>query len=55
MWQSLEEDMIPSLPTIRTNWLESLPKNISKKHKQSNICVTGGMKFIVFCLSKRRL
>lgn len=41
MWQSLEEDMIPSLPTIRTNWLESLPKNISKKHKQSNICVTG--------------
>lgn len=48
LWQSLEEDVIPSLPTIRTNWLESQPKTISKKQKQSNICVTGGTKFILF-------
>ncbi|XP_059646575.1 uncharacterized protein LOC132293217 [Cornus florida] len=40
-WQSLEEDIIPSLSTIKTNWLESQPKLISKKHKRSNICVAG--------------
>ena len=47
--------MIPSLPTIRTNWLESQPKNVSKNHKHSNLCVTGGMKFMVFHILKRRL
>lgn len=53
LWRSLEEDLIPSLSTMRTNWLDSQSKNISEKHKQSHICVTGGTKFILFCLSQR--
>ncbi|KAI3993969.1 hypothetical protein MKX01_002982 [Papaver californicum] len=40
LWRSLEEDMVPSIPTMRFNWLESQPK-YSKKHKDSNICVAG--------------
>ncbi|KAF6154927.1 hypothetical protein GIB67_018364 [Kingdonia uniflora] len=32
LWHSLEEDMVPSMPTMRTNWLESHPKD-TKKHK----------------------
>ncbi|KAL6988129.1 hypothetical protein U1Q18_013876 [Sarracenia purpurea var. burkii] len=41
LWQSLEEDMIPSLSTIRNNWLESQPRLVSKKYKESNVCVAG--------------
>ncbi|XP_010247554.1 PREDICTED: trafficking protein particle complex subunit 8 isoform X2 [Nelumbo nucifera] len=41
LWQSLEENMVPSLPTSRTNWLESQPKYSSKKYKDSSICVAG--------------
>ncbi|MCL7021783.1 hypothetical protein MKW94_030129, partial [Papaver nudicaule] len=40
LWRSLEEDMVPSIPTMRFNWLESQPK-YSKKHKDSNVCVAG--------------
>lgn len=40
VWRSLEEDMIPSLPTARTNWLE-LQSKLLPKHKESNICVAG--------------
>ncbi|XXG85723.1 hypothetical protein AAC387_Pa11g0756 [Persea americana] len=40
LWQSLEEDMVPVVPTTRTNWLESLPKS-SKKYSDFCICVTG--------------
>lgn len=41
LWQSLEEDIMPSLSVIRTNWLESQPKVIPKSYKESNICVSG--------------
>ncbi|XP_058003343.1 uncharacterized protein LOC110666076 isoform X2 [Hevea brasiliensis] len=41
LWRSLEEDMIPSLSTARTNWLELQSKLLPKKYKESNICVAG--------------
>ncbi|XP_015900436.3 uncharacterized protein LOC107433641 isoform X1 [Ziziphus jujuba] len=41
MWRSLEEDMIPSLTTGRSNWLELQSKVIPKNYKESNICVAG--------------
>lgn len=41
LWRSLEEDMIPSLPTARSNWLELQSKLITRKFKESNICVAG--------------
>ncbi|KAG6580753.1 Trafficking protein particle complex subunit 8, partial [Cucurbita argyrosperma subsp. sororia] len=41
VWRSLEEDMIPSLSSGRTNWLELQSKIMSKKYKESNICVAG--------------
>lgn len=41
LWRSLEEDMIPLSSTTRTNWLESQPKLISTKYKESNVCVAG--------------
>ncbi|OVA02018.1 TRAPP III complex [Macleaya cordata] len=40
LWRSLEEDMVPSIPTLRINWLESQPK-YAKKYKDSNVCVAG--------------
>ncbi|XP_052200322.1 uncharacterized protein LOC127806829 isoform X2 [Diospyros lotus] len=40
IWQALEEDVIPSVSTTRSNWLESQPKLISQKY-ESNICVAG--------------
>ncbi|KAF6144793.1 hypothetical protein GIB67_016867 [Kingdonia uniflora] len=40
LWHSLEEDMVPSMPTMRINWLESDPKD-TKKQKNSNVCVAG--------------
>ncbi|XP_050243779.1 uncharacterized protein LOC126692278 isoform X1 [Quercus robur] len=39
LWQSLEEDIIPPLSNVRTNWLD-LQSN-SKKYKESNVCVAG--------------
>lgn len=47
LWRSLEEDMIPSLSTARSNWLELQSKLITKKFEESNICVAGGMKVMV--------
>ncbi|XP_022766944.1 trafficking protein particle complex subunit 8-like isoform X2 [Durio zibethinus] len=41
VWRSLEEDMIPSLSTARSNWLELQSKLMPKKYKESNICVAG--------------
>ncbi|KAH9674301.1 tetratricopeptide repeat (TPR)-like superfamily protein [Citrus sinensis] len=41
LWRSLEEDMIPSLSTARSNWLELQSKLIMKKFEESNICVAG--------------
>ncbi|KGN59220.1 trafficking protein particle complex subunit 8 [Cucumis sativus] len=41
LWRSLEEDMIPSLSSGRTNWLELQSKIMSKKFKESSICVAG--------------
>ncbi|KAF8397986.1 hypothetical protein HHK36_016912 [Tetracentron sinense] len=41
LWQSLEENMVPSFPTIKTNWLEPKLKFSSKKYKESNVCVAG--------------
>ncbi|XP_065855905.1 uncharacterized protein [Euphorbia lathyris] len=41
LWHSLEEDMIPSLTTARTNWLELQSKLLPKRYKESNICVAG--------------
>ncbi|XAR64788.1 hypothetical protein NMG60_11008624 [Bertholletia excelsa] len=41
LWRSLEEDMIPSLSAMRSNWLDSQPKVQSKRYKESNVCVAG--------------
>ncbi|KAL7096493.1 hypothetical protein ACP275_10G083100 [Erythranthe tilingii] len=41
LWQSLEEDIIPSHSVMKTNWLESQPKILPKKYKESNVCVAG--------------
>ncbi|XP_021845470.1 uncharacterized protein [Spinacia oleracea] len=41
IWKSLEEDMIPSSTTAKSNWLELHTKLVPKKCKQSNICVAG--------------
>ncbi|KAI4369129.1 hypothetical protein MLD38_017613 [Melastoma candidum] len=41
LWRSLEEVVIPSQPTARTNWLELQSKFMTKQHKESNICVVG--------------
>ncbi|KAL5709076.1 hypothetical protein ACHQM5_019802 [Ranunculus cassubicifolius] len=38
LWKCLEEDLVPSVPIMRGNWLDSLPR---KKYKDSNICVAG--------------
>jgi hypothetical protein len=40
VWQSLEEDMIPTLTGGRTNWLELHSKILSRKEK-NNVCVAG--------------
>lgn len=43
LWQSLEEDMVPSTYTVRYNWLESQPKfSPLKKYNDSHVCVVGG-------------
>ncbi|XP_056158756.1 uncharacterized protein LOC115671467 isoform X2 [Syzygium oleosum] len=41
LWQSLEEEIVPSLPTARSNWLEVQSNYISKRNKDSNICIVG--------------
>ncbi|KAL5545696.1 hypothetical protein UlMin_005383 [Ulmus minor] len=41
VWRSLEEDLIPSLPTAKTNWLDLHSKLVPKKYKESNVCVAG--------------
>ncbi|GMI79660.1 hypothetical protein like AT5G16280 [Hibiscus trionum] len=41
VWRSLEEDIIPSLSTSRSNWLDLQSKPIPRKYKESNICVAG--------------
>eukprot|EP01018_Ginkgo_biloba_P005816 Gb_19012 [translate_table: standard] len=43
MWQSLEEGLVPSMPSTITNWLESAAKSPSKseKIKDSNISIAG--------------
>ncbi|GAB4857152.1 hypothetical protein Ancab_015062 [Ancistrocladus abbreviatus] len=41
LWLSLEEDLIPSLSAAKANWLELQTKLVSRKHKESNICVAG--------------
>ncbi|XP_031498646.1 uncharacterized protein LOC116263167 isoform X2 [Nymphaea colorata] len=44
MWQSLEEEMTPSVSSVRTNWLESIPKSVyGKKRVMSPLCVAGEM------------
>ncbi|PKA59768.1 N-acetyltransferase [Apostasia shenzhenica] len=40
-WQSLEEEMVPSVPTIKLNWLESQSKLSLKKYNDYHICVVG--------------
>lgn len=41
IWRSLEEELIPSLSTARPNWLELHSKLVTKKYKESNVCVAG--------------
>lgn len=40
-WRSLEEDMIPSLSYMKTNWLDSRRKSLTQKYKESSVCVAG--------------
>lgn len=47
LWQSLEEDIIPSISTSKTNWLELQSKVLPKKYKESNVCIAGGMKVML--------
>ncbi|KAL6133731.1 hypothetical protein ACLB2K_065965 [Fragaria x ananassa] len=39
-WLSLEEEMVPSTSTGRTNWLE-LQSKLIPMHKESNVCIAG--------------
>ncbi|CAH8364666.1 unnamed protein product [Eruca vesicaria subsp. sativa] len=41
IWQSLEDDIIPSLNSGKSNWLELQSKLLPKKYKESNVCVAG--------------
>ncbi|PON63122.1 TRAPP II complex, Trs [Parasponia andersonii] len=41
IWRSLEEDLVPSLSTARTNWLELHSRVLPTKYKESNVCVAG--------------
>ncbi|KFK25856.1 hypothetical protein AALP_AA8G171200 [Arabis alpina] len=41
VWQSLEDDIIPSLNSGKSNWLELQSKLLPKKYKESNVCVAG--------------
>ncbi|KAF2538098.1 hypothetical protein F2Q68_00022650 [Brassica cretica] len=50
IWQSLEDDIIPSLNSGKSNWLELQSKLLPKKYKESNVCVVGGMQVVVSCI-----
>ncbi|XP_039130030.1 trafficking protein particle complex subunit 8 isoform X3 [Dioscorea cayenensis subsp. rotundata] len=42
IWQSLEEDLVPSVSTFKSNWLESQPKfSLLNKYNNSSLCVVG--------------
>ncbi|KAL8255725.1 hypothetical protein R6Q59_030792 [Mikania micrantha] len=41
VWQSLEEEMVPSLTNAKTTWLDLQSKLLPNKLKQSNVCVAG--------------
>ncbi|KAF5747759.1 Tetratricopeptide repeat (TPR)-like superfamily protein isoform 1 [Tripterygium wilfordii] len=41
LWHALEEEMIPSIPTVRTNWLEAQSRLLPRKYIESNVCVAG--------------
>ncbi|KAL1338323.1 hypothetical protein HN51_032996 [Arachis hypogaea] len=41
LWNSLEEEMLPSFSTAKSNWLELQSKLIPKKNSQSNVCIAG--------------
>ncbi|ESQ41618.1 hypothetical protein EUTSA_v10012466mg [Eutrema salsugineum] len=41
IWQSLEDDIIPSLNSGKSNWLELQSKLLPKKYRESNVCVAG--------------
>ncbi|XP_057823878.2 uncharacterized protein LOC131036088 isoform X2 [Cryptomeria japonica] len=45
IWQTLEEGLVPSMPSAMTNWLESATKSssISGKGKDRNVCIAGEM------------
>lgn len=45
LWQSLEEDIIPSVS--KSNWLDLQSKVLPKKYKESNVCIAGGMKVML--------
>ncbi|KAJ9554786.1 hypothetical protein OSB04_009400 [Centaurea solstitialis] len=41
VWQSLEEEMVPSFTNVKTTWLDVQAKLLPNKLKQSNVCVAG--------------
>ncbi|GAA0142138.1 hypothetical protein LIER_03102 [Lithospermum erythrorhizon] len=41
LWNSLEEEMVPSLTSTKTNWLDLQSKILPKKYRESNISVAG--------------
>ncbi|XP_024985090.1 trafficking protein particle complex subunit 8 isoform X2 [Cynara cardunculus var. scolymus] len=41
VWQSLEEEMVPSFTNAKTTWLDVQSKLLPNKLKQSNVCVAG--------------
>ncbi|KAG9443300.1 hypothetical protein H6P81_014640 [Aristolochia fimbriata] len=41
LWRSLEDEMVPSISTTRTNWLDSQTRSSLKKFKDFSICVAG--------------
>lgn len=43
LWQSLEEELVPSAATSRSNWLDSQIKSSSRRNNDSAVCVAGGM------------
>lgn len=41
LWQSLEEELVPSAATSRSNWLDSQIKSSSRRNNDSAVCVAG--------------
>ncbi|KAG0478781.1 hypothetical protein HPP92_013500 [Vanilla planifolia] len=41
LWQSLEDEMLPPISTIKSNWLESQSRLSLKKFNNSHVCVVG--------------